>query len=270
VQELKADTSVKVVVGPVVDKDDALTPITTLDISTADEAEIIKHDAAAVTDISAYTWAAIAGADGYYNLTLPTGAVDTEGMLTVLINDDSLCLPVKETFMVLANNMWNAKYATGNVTVEAITADVITDNAIAADAYAGINTQVDTALSDIHLDHLLAATYDPASKPGAADALLNEMVENDAGVSRFTANALEQGPGGASAATIADAVAAMVIEGAVTLKQSLQLSNAAAAGKLSGAAGAAITIRDLGDTKDRITATVDAVGNRSAVTPSYD
>ena len=61
---------------------------------------------------------------------------------------------------------------------------------------ADVNAEVDTALSDIHLDHLLAADYDPASKPGTATALLNELIESDAGVSRFTANALEQAPGG--------------------------------------------------------------------------
>lgn len=74
---------------------------------------------------------------------------------------------------------------------------------------AQVNAEVDAALVDIHLDHLLAATYDPASKPGAADALLNEIVESDAGVSRFTANALELSPTGGSAPTaaaIADAV----------------------------------------------------------------
>lgn len=65
-------------------------------------------------------------------------------------------------------------------------------------ALADINTEVDTALTDIHLDHLLAADYDPAAKPGTGTALLNELVESDAGVSRYTANALEQGPGGAS------------------------------------------------------------------------
>ena len=59
-----------------------------------------------------------------------------------------------------------------------------------------VNAQVDTALADIHLDHLFAATYDPASKPGVADSLLNELIENDAGVARYTANALEQGPTG--------------------------------------------------------------------------
>lgn len=61
---------------------------------------------------------------------------------------------------------------------------------------AQVNTEVDTALTDIHLDHLLAADYDPGSKPGVATALLNELVESDAGVSRFTANALEQAPSG--------------------------------------------------------------------------
>ena len=61
---------------------------------------------------------------------------------------------------------------------------------------AQVNTEVDTALSDIHLDHLLAADYDPASKPGIATALFNELVENDGGISRFTQNALEQSPSG--------------------------------------------------------------------------
>ena len=73
---------------------------------------------------------------------------------------------------------------------------------------AEVQSEVQDAIEVNHLDHLLAADYDPASKPGVATALLNEMVENDAGVSRFTANALEQAPSGtgASAASIADAV----------------------------------------------------------------
>ena len=68
---------------------------------------------------------------------------------------------------------------------------------------------VATALTNIHLDHLLATDYDPSNKPGAATALLNVMVENDGGVPRYTANALENAPigsGGLTAAVIADAV----------------------------------------------------------------
>jgi len=62
---------------------------------------------------------------------------------------------------------------------------------------AAMNAQMDTALSDIHLDHLLAVDYDPAAKPGVATALLNELIESNAGVSRYTAASLIQAPTGA-------------------------------------------------------------------------
>ena len=71
---------------------------------------------------------------------------------------------------------------------------------------AEIQSEVQDAIEANHLDHLLAATYDPASKPGAADALLNELVEDDSGVSRFTANSLEEAPTGGSAPTAAEIV----------------------------------------------------------------
>ncbi len=56
------------------------------------------------------------------------------------------------------------------------------------------------------------------------------------------------------------------IESSITLRQALRLILAASAGKISGAATTTIVIRNVGDSKDRITATVDADGNRSAVT----
>lgn len=62
---------------------------------------------------------------------------------------------------------------------------------------AQVNAEVDAAIETYHLDHLLAADYDPANKPGVSTALLNELIENDGGVSRYTANALEQAPSGA-------------------------------------------------------------------------
>jgi len=61
---------------------------------------------------------------------------------------------------------------------------------------AEVQSEVQDAIEANHLDHLLAVTYDPASKPGAADALLNELIGDDAGVSQFTANSLELGPTG--------------------------------------------------------------------------
>lgn len=53
-----------------------------------------------------------------------------------------------------------------------------------------------------------------------------------------------------------------------TVRQALRLMLAALGGKLSGAATATVAIRDTNDSKNRITASVDADGNRTSV--SYD
>lgn len=59
------------------------------------------------------------------------------------------------------------------------------------------------------------------------------------------------------------------IEVGLTMREALRLILAATAGKVSGAAGTSITIRNaVADSKDRIVATVDASGNRTAIT--YD
>lgn len=50
-------------------------------------------------------------------------------------------------------------------------------------------------------------------------------------------------------------------------RETLNVVASACAGKLSGAGTGTLTFRDLGDTKARITATVDANNNRTAVTP---
>lgn len=110
-QILRADTLVKVVVGPAVAIADGYTPVNSLALSTADNAELIKHDAASTTDISANTFGAITGADGYYNLTLSAAQLDTEGMLTIAVNDTSLCYPIKHEFMVVNANVYDSLYS---------------------------------------------------------------------------------------------------------------------------------------------------------------
>lgn len=56
------------------------------------------------------------------------------------------------------------------------------------------------------------------------------------------------------------------VENGESVAETLRLIRAALVGKLAGAATTTITIRDAADSKNRITATVDADGNRSAVT----
>lgn len=69
-----------------------------------------------------------------------------------------------------------------------------------------------------------------------------------------------------SAAEVADAVWDEAVDGTNTARQYQRLAASALFGKLSGAATTTVTIRDVADTKARITATVDGDGNRSAVT----
>lgn len=115
-----------------------------------------------------------------------------------------------------------------------------------------VQTACNAALVALHLDHLLAVDYDPASKPGVATALLNELVESDAGVSRFTVNALENGPSGsgASAAAIADAVWTELIA-----------DHSGTAGSTAEAVAAILT-----DTGTTLPATLATLATASAVT----
>lgn len=64
---------------------------------------------------------------------------------------------------------------------------------------------------------------------------------------------------------IADAIHDETVEGAITHRQSMRLILAALTGKLSGGGTATLVFRDANDTKDRVTATVDANQNRTGM-----
>jgi len=68
------------------------------------------------------------------------------------------------------------------------------------------------------------------------------------------------------AADAVDEIWDEVMEGTTTARQSFRLANSANGAKLSGAATTTVAIRDLADSKARVTATVDSSGNRTAVT----
>ncbi len=206
---LRQSTQIVVRVGPFVDVTDGFTPETGVALSTADEAEVLKAAGAATVDISAATWAAITGADGWYDLTLTTSHTDTVGELVIVVNDDSVCLPVFARFQVIEEAAYDQMFAAaapGAASVAALaTVDtnvdaILVDTAEIGAAGAGLteaggtgdhltavpwnaawDSEVESECNDAivanHLDHLLAATYDPASKPGTADALLNELIE---------------------------------------------------------------------------------------------
>jgi hypothetical protein len=75
---------------------------------------------------------------------------------------------------------------------------------------------------------------------------------------------------GLAEAAGADAVWDEELEGTYTAREVVRIMSAALAGKLSGAEGTNILIRDINDTVTRLDVDVDATGNRDAVTINKD
>ena len=137
----------KVVIGPVVAVGDGFTPVTTLSLASADEKCAILHDNGTVVSISGYTFAAITSADGYYHLTLQSGISGTVGHVTIVINDDSLCLPVKADFTVVEEAVYDMLFAAsaiGYVANQPVDVNTIKTQTVTCAAGVTVNTNVGT------------------------------------------------------------------------------------------------------------------------------
>lgn len=94
------------------------------------------------------------------------------------------------------------------------------------------------------------------------------LVDTNLETANMPANVIQMA-GTAYATALAAEVDAMhdeVVEGSTTFRQMMRLVASALFGKASGLGTTSAVFRDLADSKDRITATVDADGNRTAVT----
>lgn len=142
--------------------------------------------------------------------------------------------------------------ATIDATDKGTLVDLVYDEASSGHTTAGTYGK---AISDILVDTgtTLDARIPAALTGGRMDASVGAMAANV-----VTASAL--------AADAVDEIWDEVMEGTVTARQSMRLANAANGGETSGMATTTAVVRDVSDTKPRITATVDADGNRSAVT----
>lgn len=152
-QILRQSTEVIVVIGPFVDVTDGFTPETGVTLSGADEAEVLKANTGTTTSIAAATWAAITGCDGWYALTLTTSLTDTVGALTVMVNDDSVCLPVFARFQVVEEAVYDRDYKAAATGVDADWTDggrldLIVD-AILVDTSTTLDDLIDTEIATI-------------------------------------------------------------------------------------------------------------------------
>lgn len=193
---------------------------------------------------------------------------------------------------IASGGITSASFATGAITATAIAADAIGASELAADAATEIGTAVwatasrtltantnlndptaaaiaDAVWDEARAGHVSAGSFGEgvASVQGGVTGSVGSVATGGITASSFGAGAVNAAALAADAGTeIANAVAAITIEGSLDLIEAIKLVLAASAGKVTGADGATITIRDTTDTYDRIVATVDQYGNRSAVT----
>lgn len=200
-----------------------------------------------------------------------------------------------------ADNLEAMLDGTGGVTfsatltgpLNALAANTLTaaaaDPGLTTELQAGLATSAALATTDVKVDAIKAKTDGLPSDPADASditgafgvvngslATIAGYLDTEIAAIKTVTDALPNGGALTSLATAAaiaalnnistaSILAAGDIDG-FTIEQALKLILANAAGKLSGAATATNTIRAADDSKARITATVDADGNRSVVT----
>ena len=98
-------------------------------------------------------------------------------------------------------------------------------------------------------------------------ALLNSSggAPTAADIWAYASRTLTANPG-PSSATIATAVMTYAVETGWTMEQMMRILSAVLAGKVSGAGTTTETFRGINDDVNRVTATVDTNGNRTAIT----
>lgn len=132
-------------------------------------------------------------------------------------------------------------------------------------------TVADSATKAVEDQMILIETYGHASaelKMDWSNSTSLGLTTLDAAISSRASAATQQTLTPEERNSVADALLDRIdaIEAGLTVRGAMRLGAAADAGKVAGASTPTVTIRNVGDTKNRITATVDADGNRTAVT----
>ncbi len=135
-QVLRASTATVVRVGPFM-ATDGVTPVTSITLGAADQAELLKDGGVGTVDISTAAWAPVVNSDGWYDLSLTAGHTDTTGTLEIVVQDASASLPVFRSFQVVTQAAYDYLYGAS--------AAPITD----ADVLDQVNAAIDTAIAEL-------------------------------------------------------------------------------------------------------------------------
>jgi hypothetical protein len=248
---LKQSTAVNIALGPFLDDGDGKTAETALTISQAD-VRLKKNDGnwGQKSDSSSATHEE----NGWYEVALNSTDTNTLGILIVSVSESG-ALPVWREFMVVPANVYDSHIAgsvTQNVQVTGMNANVVTASALASDAVteiqSGLATSSALATVDGIVDQILADTG--TDIPNTLSTVSSQVttVDNVVDAIKLKTDLIPGDMDGYS------------------LEELIILMAAALLGKASGLDSTTAKFRNLTDSKDRIIATVDANGNRTAVT----
>lgn len=218
-------------------------------------------------------------------VVLRTGAGQDQARLVVGYNGTTKVATVGEAWATQPDTTTGYMMLhTGRALVSGFVDNVLTAAAIAADVttelQSGLATAAElakvpksdgtatwnaTALASLQAEATDALNaYDPPTRAELTTDTNSVLTAvGDVPTNAELATALDPLP---TAAENATALLGATVEGSTTVVQSMRLANAALGGKASGLETTTATYRDIADSKDRIVATVDADGNRTAVT----
>lgn len=286
---LKQNTAVDVIVGPFVDSTDGNTVEAALTITSA-EVFLSKNGGALAVKNEATSL--IYDSLGYYDCNLNTTDTNTLGRLQLMIHEAG-ALPVYHEFMVVTANIYDTICSTdllqtdltqiGGVAQSATDLKDFADAGYdpATDQITGVKlcdltTTTTTATAATSVTNDVGITQAAADKVWgtAARALTDKadfsLAADQSAVTVGTVNtalaltANNDKTGYTLTAAGIDSIWDEVAEGTLTARQAVRLFSSALFSKTSGGGTNTLVARDIGDTKNRITLTVDADGNRTA------
>jgi hypothetical protein len=214
--------------------------------------------AAGVTVLASVGTAATSTAqtgDAYARLGAPAGASVSADVAAVKVDTAAVKIQTDKLTFTVANQIDANVLDWKGATAPAMTGDAFARLGVPAGASVSADLAVVAGYIDTEVAAILAAVD---TEVAAIKAKTDSLPAAPSAVADIPTAAQ-------NAAALLDLSAG--VETGLTPRQALRLMVAALAGKLSGAATTTVVIRNaVADSKDRITATVDADGNRSAVT----
>ena len=250
---LKTNTAIRISVGPFVDYEDGTPEIALTVTNTTCEMYITPNDGGAVTR-TAITLTASGGSNdmahitddvgGYYDLELTQLQTNFLGRMRLAFTDADVHMSLWEDFLVVTANVFNT-LATGTDYLDAAVVEQANID-FGTTQKASINTEADTALSDIKLDHLVAVadSNDPVD-----NSIIAKLVSKDATADWSdydnTTDSLEANRDnlGTAGAVIATSIWAKIIDGTITFEKFGKILLAVKAGRYA-ISGTTITYYD--------------------------